>query len=109
MIKLKKSKITAVLGVIGLIMLLFVALVPTHSLASMPITTDSRIRTFVYGENEVFQLNTKNGYQSNIEFSEKEEVYLVSLGDTSAWQITPAGRRLFINALDDNAHTNMTV
>lgn len=77
--------------------------------AAMPVTTDSRIRTFVYGENEVFQLSTKYGYQSNIEFSNNEEVYLISLGDTAAWQVTPAGRRLFVNALEENAHTNMTV
>ncbi len=82
-------------------------LVSVH--AAIPIATDSRIRTFVYGENEVFRLSTVYGYQSNIEFSADEEVSTISIGDTAAWQITPAGRRLFIKAMQENAHTNMTV
>ena len=74
-----------------------------------PIVTDSRIRTFVYGENEVFRLFTNYGYQSNIEFGKNELVETISIGDTSAWQLTPAGNRLFVRAMERKAHTNMTV
>jgi len=79
------------------------------SQAAMPVATDSRIRTFVYGENEVFRLSTVYGYQSNVEFSTDEEVLTISIGDPTAWQVTPAGRRLFVKAMQENAHTNMTV
>jgi type IV secretion system protein VirB9 len=73
------------------------------------VATDSRIKTFVYSENDVFNLVTHYGYQSNIEFGISEEVQTISLGERSSWQIVPAGRRLFIRALTTNAHTNMTV
>lgn len=77
--------------------------------AEVPVVTDSRIKTFVYNENEVFTITTHYGYQSNIEFGEKESIDTVSVGDRVAWQIIPAGRRLFIRAQEENAHTNMTI
>lgn len=77
--------------------------------ADVPITTDSRIKTFVYNENDVFSVLTHYGYQSNVEFGRGESVVTVSVGDRVAWQIIPSGRRLFIKALEENAHTNMTV
>ncbi len=77
--------------------------------AVQPIVTDSRIKTFVYNPNEVFALTTHYGYQSNIEFAERETIDTVSVGDRVAWQIIPAGRRLFIRAMEENAHTNMTI
>jgi type IV secretion system protein VirB9 len=79
------------------------------SAAAQPITTDSRIKTLVYSPNEVFALTTHYGYQSNIEFGPKESIETISVGDRVGWQISPAGRRLFIRAQEENAHTNMTV
>ena len=75
----------------------------------MPITSDSRIKTYVYNENDVFKLHTHYGYQLNIEFGPKESVQTVSVGDRTGWQIIPAGTRLFLRAMEDTAHTNMTV
>ena len=75
----------------------------------VPVATDSRIKTFVYSENDVFNLVTHYGYQSNVEFGLTEQIERVSLGETSSWQIVPDGRRLFVRALTTNAHTNMTV
>ncbi len=77
--------------------------------AQVPVVTDSRIKTFVFNENEVFNVTTHYGYQSNIEFGPKETIETVSVGDRVAWQIIPAGRRLFIRAQEENAHTNMTI
>jgi len=74
-----------------------------------PITTDSRIKTFVYNENEVFHLTLQYGYQSSIEFAKGEEVETISLGNSYSWKITPIDRRLFIKALEGDVHTNMTV
>jgi type IV secretion system protein VirB9 len=75
----------------------------------VPVATDSRIKTFVYSENDVFNLVTHYGYQSNIEFGIGEQVQTLSIGERSSWQIVPSGRRLFIRALTTSAHTNMTV
>jgi type IV secretion system protein VirB9 len=77
--------------------------------AGVPITTDSRIKTFVYNENEVFHLTLHYGYQSNIEFAIGEEIDTLSIGNSSSWKITPVDRRLFIKPLEGSAKTNMTV
>lgn len=74
-----------------------------------PLLTDSRIKTFVYSENDVFNVLTHYGYQSNIEFAKNEEIQTISVGDRVGWQIIPAGQRLFIRALEESVHTNMTV
>lgn len=77
--------------------------------AATPIVTDSRIKTFVYNENEVFNIVTHYGYQSNIELGPSESVQTLSIGDRVGWQIIPSGRRIFIRAMEEGAHTNMTV
>lgn len=80
-----------------------------HAELSPAITTDSRIKTLVYNPNEVYAVTTHYGFQSNIEFGEKEVIETISVGDRVGWQISPAGRRLFIRAQEENAHTNMTI
>lgn len=75
----------------------------------VPVATDSRIKTFVYSENDVFDIVTHYGYQSNVEFGPDEHVETISIGDKLPFQIVPAGRRLFIRTLLANARTNMTV
>lgn len=77
--------------------------------ASQPVVTDSRIKTFVYNENDVYNLYTQYGYQTNIEFGPDEEIVTISVGDRIAWQIVPVGRRLFIRPMEEHASTNMTV
>jgi type IV secretion system protein VirB9 len=74
-----------------------------------PITTDSRIRTLVYNPNEVYEVKFYYNYQSFIEFSEDEEIEMISIGEAFAWKLTPAGKRLFIRPLEIAAHTNMTI
>lgn len=75
----------------------------------IPITTDSRIKTLVYNPNEVFELKFYYGYQSFIEFADGEEIEMISIGESFAWKITPADKRLFIRPLEIAAHTNMTI
>ncbi len=70
---------------------------------------DSRIKTFIYDETQVFKVTTHFGYQSNIEFDQGEEIETISIGDSASWQIVPARKFLFIRPMHDKAHTNMTV
>ena len=74
-----------------------------------PITTDRRIQTYVYSENEIFKLVIHYGYQTSIEFAQGEQVKTISMGDNFSWKITPSGRRLFVKPLQENIHTNMTI
>jgi len=76
---------------------------------TVPITTDSRIKTLVYNANEVYQLKFYYGYQSFIEFADDEETEMISIGESFSWRLTPAGKRLFIRPLEIGAHTNMTI
>jgi len=80
-----------------------------NSLAANPIATDSRIRTFVYGENEVFNVLTRYGYQSSIEFGDTEKILTISLGNPVAFKVTPAENRLFVKTLQNDSRTNMTI
>ena len=75
----------------------------------MPITTDNRIKTYIYNPNEVYLLVLHYGFQSHIEFSKNEEIQNITLGDSYAWKITPLGNRLFIKPLEKNIRTNMTI
>ena len=54
-----------------------------------PIATDSRIKTFVYSENDVFRVVVHHGYQTSVEFAEGEEISMISIGNNYAWQLTP--------------------
>lgn len=75
----------------------------------IPLTTDSRIKTYIYSQNEVYLLVLHYGFQSHIEFAKGENIETITLGDTYAWQITPLENRLFIKPMEKNIRTNMTV
>jgi type IV secretion system protein VirB9 len=70
---------------------------------------DSRIKTFVYSENEVFPIVLTYGYQTSIEFMDDEVIQTYSIGNNFAWQISPSNQTLFIKPLEENINTNMTV
>jgi len=74
-----------------------------------PVAIDSRIKTFIYSENEIFRIVINYGYQTSVEFAEGEEIQTISVGNNFAWQLTPVGRRLFIKPLEENILTNMTI
>lgn len=73
------------------------------------LTTDSRIKTYVYSPNEVFLLVLHYGFQSHIEFGKNETIETITLGDSFAWKITPLDNRLFIKPMERNIRTNMTI
>lgn len=73
------------------------------------ITTDNRIKTYIYNPNEVYLLVLHYGFQSHIEFAKGEEIQTISLGDSYAWKISPLANRLFIKPLEKNMRTNMTI
>lgn len=75
----------------------------------LPLTTDSRIRTYIYNPNEVYLLTLSHGFQSTIEFDKQEQIETISLGDSYSWSIKPMGNRIFIKPLEKNIHTNMTI
>ncbi len=79
------------------------------AIADEPITTDNRVKTYIFNENEVYNITIFYGYQTSIEFAKGEEVVTISMGDSYAWKINSIGHRLFIKPLEDDMHTNMTI
>ncbi|MFY9589845.1 TrbG/VirB9 family P-type conjugative transfer protein [Rickettsia endosymbiont of Halotydeus destructor] len=75
----------------------------------LAITTDNRIRTYIYNPNEVYKLGLHFGFQSHIEFAKNEEIQTIVLGDNYAWKITSLANRLFIKPLEKGIYTNMTI
>lgn len=78
-------------------------------LEAKPSSVDRRLTSVVYNPNEVYKFTGHYGYQSVIEFGNDEEIVTVSMGDSIAWQIVPAGSRLFLKPIEPDATTNMTV
>lgn len=76
---------------------------------SRNMSSDSRIKTLVYSADDVFKFTGYYGYQTNIKLGTGEEILTLSLGDSTAWQIIPAGNRLFIKPIEEDATTNMTL
>lgn len=97
----------------GVFLAFFVFFITAHPASALQearaIATDSRIRSVRYSPNEVYQFIGHYGYASAIIFSDDEKVLTVSIGDSVAWQVNPAGNRIFLKPVDQNALTNMTV
>ncbi len=76
-----------------------------------PGTADARIKSYTYHENDVYYLKGHYGFTMVIEFSPKEKVDSISIGDSEAWQVIPGSRKnlIYIKPLEQNAETNMTV
>lgn len=77
--------------------------------AEIPITTDKRIKTYVYHASDVYLITISPGFQTSIEFGQGEQIQTISLGDTFSWLLNPVGSRLFIKPLENNIRTNMTI
>ena len=74
-----------------------------------PMPTDTRIKTFVYNPNEIFQAKFMVGYQSILELQDGEDVEMITFGDPGPWKVTVIGRRIFLKATDPGVKTNMTI
>lgn len=93
-------------------LMIMLALTSQQSFANnddIPLTTDNRIKTYIYSPNEIYLMVLHFGFQSHIEFSAGEEIQTISLGDSYAWEITPLANRLFIKPMAKNIRTNMTI
>lgn len=103
-------KIKKVIGIVVLLSAIFACPIAiADNGLNMPLTSDSRIKTYIYSPNDVYLLVLHHGFQSHIEFAKGEVIETMTLGDTFAWKITPVENRLFIKPMEKNIHTNMTI
>lgn len=92
-----------------LVFLLLSALLSSTALSAIPVTSDSRIKTFVYNPNEVFHITVHYGFMTSIEFANNEDITTIAPGNGYSWKFIKDGRRLFIKALEGAAKTNVTI
>jgi type IV secretion system protein VirB9 len=107
--KIQMYKIMKYFQTLSKVILLLLTSTIYASEVDAPVTIDSRIKTFVYSENEIFPVVLHYGYQTAIEFGKDETIQTYSVGNQFVWQFSAVGRTLFIRPLEDNIITNMTV
>lgn len=74
-----------------------------------PIKIDHRVRTIIYQPDEVYIYTGHYRYQTSIEFAKDETIQTISMGDSTGWMMNPAGNRLFLKPIEQDATTNMTL
>ena len=89
-------------------LLLFIS-IPLYSWSAEPVLTDSRIKTYVYNESEVFRITAHFGYHTYIEFAKDEVPEYIQFGDKMSWGYDVVANKLFLKVIDGHSHTNMTV
>lgn len=88
---------------------LIALLVNSKANAMESVNSDARIKTFIYGQNDVFRVNSLYGYQTVIEFNQDERIQTISVGNQNIFKIIPQKNRIFLKALQNGQITNMTV
>jgi type IV secretion system protein VirB9 len=78
-------------------------------LIPQPLATDPRIKVVSYAPNEVIKYTGYYRVQTSWEFPADETIQTISLGDSVGWMMQPAGNRLFIKPVEQDASTNMTL
>ena len=75
-----------------------------------PMPSDTRIKTYVYNPNEIYQIKFMTNYQSIIELQQGEDVRIITFGNPAGWS-TPRliDNQLFMKATEPGVKTNMII
>jgi len=92
-----------------LLVILFITFIDSKVYSAKPLSVDSRIKTYIYNENSVYELVVNYGYQAYIKFPKNEIVETVYLGDRTPWKFKKIKNLLFLAPNDGYSHTNMTI
>ena len=74
---------------------------------SKAIQIDHRVHLMVYQTDAVYKYTGYYRYASVIEFAHDETIQTISMGDSTSWMLNPAGFRLFLKPIEQDATTNM--
>jgi type IV secretion system protein VirB9 len=79
--------------------------------AQPPVAPDPHIQTVDYVPDQVIRIEASPGYQLSIQLSPDEQVEIIAVGDTGAWNVAAnrRGDHLFVKAIMAGVATNMTV
>jgi type IV secretion system protein VirB9 len=92
-----------------IVVLVILLLFSAKANALETVGSDSRVRTLIYGRNDVYRVTTTFGYQTTIEFESTEKIKTISLGNSGFFKITPQKNRIFVKGIVPNVLTNMSV
>ena len=75
-----------------------------------PMPSDTRIKTYVYNPNEIYQIKFMTNYQSILELQQGEDVRIITFGNPAGWA-TPRliDNQLFMKATEPGVKTNMII
>jgi type IV secretion system protein VirB9 len=79
------------------------------NVATADLKVDSRVKTFIYDQNDIYKIVMHTGFQTNFEFGINEQIETISFGDSDGMTVNPVGRRVIIKPHIENIHTNMTI
>ncbi|PSS60632.1 conjugal transfer protein [Ensifer sp. NM-2] len=87
------------------------AAVPTKSVEMPAAAADPRIRTYVYDEKKVYQLDLHLKSVTALQFANGEEVQSILIGDSSSWEVVKlkSGNVVSIKPIIPSVTTNMTI
>lgn len=94
------------------LVVLWVLAVPAGAQVTVePGRSDPRVQSVDYRTDQIVQVEAAVGYALLVEFASDDPIVNVAVGDASAWQVTlsKSGDRLYVQALQAGAPTNMTV
>ncbi|MEM8542160.1 MAG: TrbG/VirB9 family P-type conjugative transfer protein, partial [Pseudomonadota bacterium] len=89
-----------------------ILLMPTKAEQSAEsLEADTRIKEYVYDENNVYKLDLHLKSVSALQFEENENVESILIGDSASWEVVKlsSGNVISIKPIIDDALTNMTV
>ncbi|MBT7443398.1 MAG: P-type conjugative transfer protein VirB9 [Methylococcales bacterium] len=70
---------------------------------------DARVKTIAYSKHDVVKIVGHFGRSSHVTFADDEIIKFIDIGDSLAWEITPAQNHLILKPREDEADTNLTV
>jgi len=70
---------------------------------------DPRIKNMTYSENDVYVVHGHYGYSTHIIFADDEVIEHLSPGDSVAWQFHPKKNHLFLQPVENQADTNLSL
>lgn len=74
-----------------------------------PLADDARVKKVMYNPNSVVKIHGHYRYATTITFADDEIVQGAILGDSNAWEVSPARNMLFLKPILEQAATNLTV
>lgn len=100
------ERLISVFFILGLLAFNFTVFAETRP---TPFSTDPRVQSVRYQENQIYLLQGAHLYNTTIQLNPDERIETIDLGDSSAWTVNAGVNSLTLKPRVDFADTNMTI